>query len=37
MLIEKWRTTDIAAIEFLLLAARDRHTQQSRTDSSSKC
>lgn len=35
-LVENWRTTDMAKIEFLLLAACDRHTQQSRTDSSSK-
>jgi hypothetical protein len=35
-LAENWRTTDLAAIEFLLLAACDRHTQQSRTDSGNK-
>jgi hypothetical protein len=28
-LTENWRTTDIGTIEFLLLAACDRHTQQS--------
>ena len=35
-LIESWRTPDIARVEYLLLAACDRHTQQSRSDSGSK-
>jgi hypothetical protein len=35
-LLANWRSTDLASVEFLLLAACDRHTQQSRTDSASK-